>query len=486
MRKGDIVAQRYELGELLGVGGMGEVWSARNVVTEREFAVKFLHRQFAQAEDVRKRFVREARASSQIDHPSIVDVFDVGSEGDVLFMVMEMLRGVSFAKALESEPPMPMREFLGVMTDVCSALEAAHRAGIVHRDIKPSNIFITADRRTGQSIGKVLDFGISKFTTGSDGSLTESRDQLGSPRYMSPEQISDPRNIDYRADVWSVGVILYWGLSGRWPFEGETSAQLLLNVATKEPRCIDDVAPHLDGELRETVRSCLQRVARRAVTAGDLAARLGAIAARIPPTVRLLSRDPVTVVRVPPPSATSAVTAETEPARPSFPASERMVPFTEVASPDALRRVSDQTPLGQTSLSTTTTASFTGARSSARLGGQRPWIVVGAASAFVALMFGAVVWSRDAGDSIPAALAGAGLSARASAMATAAAADRLPTPADRGEVTPVEPDARAPSPKAPSLPASEPKSQPPRGRAKTSNKAGDPASRLPDMGSGLP
>jgi serine/threonine-protein kinase len=275
MRQGEIVAGKYHLQAQLGVGGMGEVWSAQHVATGRDFAIKFMHAHAATSTSSRQRFAREARASAKINHPNIIDVFDVGElEDGALFLVMELLDGCSLGDALYADPPLSVRDLVAVTLDAARALAAAHAVGIVHRDIKPANIFLHRDRATGLAYAKILDFGISKFSANEDSFATKAGAVLGSPRYMSPEQSRSSAAADHQSDLWAMGVILFEALMGTWPHDGDSFSSLVVAIATQPPKSIDTMAPHLPEELRSIVRDCLRPISERMRTANELAARL--------------------------------------------------------------------------------------------------------------------------------------------------------------------------------------------------------------------
>jgi serine/threonine-protein kinase len=252
---------------------MGEVWRATHTGTGREFAVKFMHAHVAQSAVARDRFAREARASAQINHPSIIDIFDVGEHDESLYLVMELLSGMLLVDALAGDPRLTVRDFLAVMHDVVEALGAAHAAGIVHRDIKPENVFIHLDRVSGVSLPKVLDFGISKFSDGGS-SATVTGAVLGSPRYMSPEQSRSSTDIDGRSDLWACGVILFEALTGTFPHDGDSFSSLIIAICTEPPESIDALAPNLPESVRSIVRDCLQPLDTRIADAAELTARL--------------------------------------------------------------------------------------------------------------------------------------------------------------------------------------------------------------------
>ena len=261
MQSGQVIVGKYRLNQLLGTGGMAEVWSATNVFTEREFAVKFMSPEVAKTPEHAARFLKEAKVSARVNHPNIIEIIDVGQSDDQqLFMVMELLSGVPLEVAMRRQTPrMTIPEFVFVMTEVASALAAAHRAGVVHRDLKPSNIYLHRDKNQA-AVPKVLDFGVSKFLD--DGApnmaLTMAGTVLGSPLYMSPEQARGDGDLDGRTDIFAFGAILFEGLSGLRPYDAANFNALIVKIATTAPRDIDDIAPDVPAPLRDVVKLCLE------------------------------------------------------------------------------------------------------------------------------------------------------------------------------------------------------------------------------------
>jgi serine/threonine-protein kinase len=277
MKAGEVVAGRYRLDAKLGIGGMGEVWRATHVATAREFAVKLLHGHASTSAGARRRFTREAKISAQINHPNVIDVFDAGEHDDgTLFLAMELLDGISLADALHLAPPLSVQDLLVILHDTARALAAAHAAGVVHRDVKPANIFLHRERTGGFASAKVLDFGVSKLGGLDETQQTKAGAVLGSPRYMSPEQARSAASVDHRADIWAVGVVLFEGLTGAWPYEGETFSNLVIAICTTPPASIDAFAPDLPEAVRSIVRDCLLPLDRRIPSAAALADRLAA------------------------------------------------------------------------------------------------------------------------------------------------------------------------------------------------------------------
>jgi len=259
METGQTIAGKYRLNRLLGTGGMASVWSATNVFTEREFAVKFMLPQVARTPEAARRFLLEAKVSARINHPNIIEVIDVGqAEDNALFLVMELLTGSSLDVAVRRRrPTMLVHDFMRFMRDVAEALAAAHRSGVIHRDLKPTNIFLHTDR-DGRTVPKILDFGVSKIIEEENNTaLTVVGTVLGSPLYMSPEQAMGAEGIDGRTDVFAFGSILFEALSGQRAFDGPNFNALIVTIATTEPKRIDDVVPDLPEPLRALVRQCL-------------------------------------------------------------------------------------------------------------------------------------------------------------------------------------------------------------------------------------
>ena len=258
METGQTIAGKYRLNRLLGSGGMASVWSATNVFTEREFAIKFMLPQLARTPEAAARFLLEAKVSARINHPNIIEVIDVGqTEDGSLFLVMELLTGASLEVAIRRQrQPMTVYEFMLYMRDVTAALAAAHRSGVIHRDLKPTNVFLHS--RDGRLVPKVLDFGVSKILEEEQNtSLTVAGTVLGSPHYMSPEQAMGAAGIDGRTDVFAFGGILFEALTGRRPYDAPNFNALIVTIATKQPERIDDLAPLLPESLRALVRDCL-------------------------------------------------------------------------------------------------------------------------------------------------------------------------------------------------------------------------------------
>ncbi|HEY6178507.1 MAG TPA: serine/threonine-protein kinase, partial [Kofleriaceae bacterium] len=234
---GTVVGGKYRIDHVLGRGGMGIIAAATHVQLHQRVALKFLHPEYATSSDVVERFVREARAAAALRGDHVCRVSDVGALDDgTPYIVMELLEGTDLARLLAHSGPLPVQRACGYVLEACVGLAEAHALGIVHRDLKPANLFL-ARRPGAAALIKVLDFGIAKApgADGGDFSLTTTKGVLGSPGYMSPEQLRSTRDVDVRSDVWSLGVILFELVSGRPPFTAESITDLAIRVWT-DPR----------------------------------------------------------------------------------------------------------------------------------------------------------------------------------------------------------------------------------------------------------
>jgi serine/threonine-protein kinase len=251
---GTLIGGRYRLDERLGEGGMGEVWGATHVITRRRVAMKFLKSSTSARTDLHQRLLREARAASVVKHPSVVEVLDVFEvEGGGPVLVMDLLVGETLGAKLAKGGALSVREAAEVLLPVVEAVEAAHAKGIVHRDLKPDNIFLNRSE-AGEVTVKVLDFGIAKLTAkegdaADTGALTETGSIVGTPWYMSPEQCYGEQDIDQRADVWALGVILYECLADVRPVEGASIGQVLKRMLHEGIVPIEKQVPGTSPEL---------------------------------------------------------------------------------------------------------------------------------------------------------------------------------------------------------------------------------------------
>jgi serine/threonine protein kinase/Tol biopolymer transport system component len=273
----------YEIVSLLGAGGMGEVYRARDTRLDRIVAIKVLPAHLMASDASRARFEREARAISALSHPNICALYDVGREGDTEYLVMEYLEGETLADRL-ARGPLPRSQFVKLGAQIAEALQHAHRAGIVHRDLKPGNIMIT------NGGAKLLDFGLAKFadpisepldqeeTATRRDPLTAAGTVVGTYQYMSPEQI-EGRPLDHRTDIFSLGVILYEMATGRRPFAGSSRVTLIASILSSDPVSIRSLQPDSPPDVERIIFTALQKnPEERWQTSQDIALQLRWIA----------------------------------------------------------------------------------------------------------------------------------------------------------------------------------------------------------------
>jgi eukaryotic-like serine/threonine-protein kinase len=243
---------KYEIVRRLGAGGMGAVYEARHAEIGKRVAIKVLSPAVAAIPEARVRFLREAQLTSKVRHPHAVDVTDMGTEGDQTFMVMELLDGEDLAARQERAGKMAVAELVDIMIPVCSAVTAAHAAGIVHRDIKPQNIFLA--RGVHGVVPKVLDFGISKAQGGgAPQPLTGTDAVIGTPYYLAPEQVADNRASSPASDQYAIGVVLYECLSGVRPFQADSLFVVLQSIVAGVYAPLSQHRPDIDPGLVEVV-----------------------------------------------------------------------------------------------------------------------------------------------------------------------------------------------------------------------------------------
>ena len=264
--EGDLIADRYQLGSVIGEGGTGIIVAAMDRAQKKPVAIKFLRRAL-DTDELRTRFEREARAIAKIASEHVVGLLDVGTlEDGAAFMVMEHLDGRDLARILKEDGPLPIRDAVDCMVQVCHALGKAHGAGIVHRDLKPANVFLE-DRKDGKIHAKIFDFGISKILDkkllGGDGKgpeMTNAFTMLGSPRYMAPEQVRNSKEVDARADLWSVGAVLFQLITGNgYAFAAKNNVEASIMVLTADPQMLCALEPTAPTGLEEVIRRCLTR-----------------------------------------------------------------------------------------------------------------------------------------------------------------------------------------------------------------------------------
>jgi eukaryotic-like serine/threonine-protein kinase len=310
-KRGTLVADRYRLGDDIGEGGMSTVFSARDERLGRDVAFKLLNPELASSQEVVTRFVNEARMLAQLDCPHVVRLFDAGvmdqpGQPTLPFMVLELLRGCELRSSSLEPGGTDVHRIVDWMLQVCAGLAAAHVEGIIHRDLKPENLFVVHEP-DGSQIVKVLDFGIARSMQVAS-SLTFHGERMGSPGYMSPEQVIDASSADERSDIWSLGVIMYELFAGVVPFQAQSQLELCVQILNFPIDPLDARRPDLPPGLAQVVERCMQRpVAARFNNIADLAEALapyaGPRSADVVKRIRYRLASRVTTELAPPISA---------------------------------------------------------------------------------------------------------------------------------------------------------------------------------------
>jgi len=329
---GAIVGGRLRVDQIIGAGGMGIVVAATHLELGNRVAIKFLRDELAQNAVIVERFIREARAVVNLKTEHVCRVLDVGRlDSGAPYIVMEMLAGSDLARAI-SQRPLPVATAVDYVLQACVALAEAHAAGIVHRDLKPANLFVTR-RLDGGPLVKVLDFGIAKAMDAAGPSLTQTAGMMGSPGYMSPEQLLSARDVDTRTDIWALGVTLYQLVSARMPFPAPTLTEISIKVATDPPAPLD-----VDPDLAAVIFRCLEKQPERrypsvAALAADLVKfgssdgrRTAALAAALPGHAAAPTLAPAPVASDAPTAASVASSPFTPHPAAQTPAPEPTIP----------------------------------------------------------------------------------------------------------------------------------------------------------------
>jgi serine/threonine-protein kinase len=283
LRAGLVIADKYRLVEAKGQGAMGAVWGAEHITLGNRVAIKFLHRSVAASAEARSRFDTEAKVAARLGEASrhITRVMDHGvtSEGTP-FLVMELLHGEGLEVLLKRERRLPIAIVAKITSQLCKALNVAHQAGVVHRDLKPANVFLTHSADDGDLCVKLLDFGVAKAGIESDEEQsTRSGALVGTPNYMSPEQITGDREVDSRSDLWAVSAIVYRMAVGRAPFGSGALNELAMRITSSEAPTPTTLAPDLPPEFDEwVVKGFAKSPEGRYQTAKDLADTLAVVA----------------------------------------------------------------------------------------------------------------------------------------------------------------------------------------------------------------
>jgi serine/threonine-protein kinase len=277
---GAVFNGRWKIVKLLGEGGMGAVYEADGTHGEGKRALKVLHPEFIKEPVITQRFFAEATTAQQLQHPNIARVYDSATAEDgTPYLVMELLEGIPVVRYVEEGKPMPPEQAAPIVHGVLQALTVAHTARIVHRDLKPDNLFLVRDARGSWTV-KVLDFGIAKVmdAAGGMGQKTKTGVLLGTPGYMSPEQIKNAKGVDPRSDLWSAGVLFYELLTARQPFHADNEFARMTAVLTQPMRPIGSLVPHLASWQPFFDRALAKDCAARFQTAEEMAQALLATA----------------------------------------------------------------------------------------------------------------------------------------------------------------------------------------------------------------
>ncbi|MEM9457379.1 MAG: serine/threonine-protein kinase [Myxococcota bacterium] len=261
---GTVLSERYELGEILGAGGMGAVFKARDRLLDRTVAVKVIRPALLDREEYIKRFLREAKVASKINHPNVVILLDYGHASGLVYSVMEFLEGQDLKAVLREAPDrrLPWEQACELLLQIARGLKAAHAEGVIHRDIKPANCFVTM--HDGEPLVKLLDFGIAKLDADENSqTLTRTSQVMGTPSYIAPELVRTKQEASPRSDVYSLGVMAYRMLTGHLPFIGETSFEVMYRACTDPVPPLSKIAPDLPAAAEALVLQMLDKQPQR-------------------------------------------------------------------------------------------------------------------------------------------------------------------------------------------------------------------------------
>jgi serine/threonine-protein kinase len=275
IKEGNILNERYRLVRPLGQGSQAFVWVAEHLALGSHVAVKLIDPELAKQEDARERFRREATAAAKLRSAHVVQIIDHGIEGDQPFIVMELLEGEDLFQRLDRVGHLPLQQVSRIVTQVARALMRAHAEGIIHRDLKPENVFITNNE--DDEVVKVLDFGVAKITTPQKAQMTKTGagTLIGTPHYMSPEQVKGIGEIDHRSDLWSLAVIAYQAATGHLPFDSDGVGDLLIKISLHHPKTPSEVNPELPRAFDEWFERASEKdPAKRYQSARELAEAL--------------------------------------------------------------------------------------------------------------------------------------------------------------------------------------------------------------------
>ncbi len=383
---GDMIAGKYRVERVLGRGAMGEVYAATHIALGQRVAIKVLLANLATHQSLHERFLREARAVVPLRSQHVTRVSDVGTlEGGAPYLAMELLDGRDLSALLDERGRLPIPEAVEYVLQACEAVGEAHKNGIVHRDLKPANLFLTT-HADGTPCVKVLDFGVSKVAGSAGLKLTTEGQAVGSPLYMSPEQMLGKLEVDERSDIWALGVILYELVAGRTPFHSETMVALQAAVLVMPPAPLTNYLPDAPPQFEAIILQCIDKERERRWP--DVAAFAAALvpfapARAVPYATKVASVRGVTV----------------EPSRP-----------TDVLSLEAARLRASQpaAPVPAITYGVTTTGATSSQPASAVPKARRGWVAAGLGIVLVAVVLGgvgAVRWSTSTAGSMPSAVA---------------------------------------------------------------------------------
>lgn len=412
-RPGDVLVAKYRIERVIGEGAMGVVYAAHHELLDMPVALKMLHPDAVEEESI-VRFLHEAKVCARIRSEHVCAVVDVGllDEGTP-YLAMELLHGTDLANVLARKRRLPLETAIDYCLQALDGLEHAHAAGAVHRDLKPTNLFLHTPEGGGREVLKVIDFGVCK----SDLMLGMTRVGafIGSPYYMSPEQIMDAARVDGRTDVWSIGVVLYEMLAGAMPFEGETMAEVVQKILEDAPAALLDRRPDLPRELSAIVNRCLRRSPdERYATAGELARALAPYGSSAAAGASDFARAATLPMDVRAPTGAAAGPSSVPPVAmsPSTPPPPAPGAATGTSSPPSM------------------TPCTSSARVPAHRSARRSWVLYGAASAAVAVIVGVATFGVV--DRVLPRTASTGSTGAAAGERAADALDTPPTSAVEG------------------------------------------------------
>ena len=253
VKDGIVLGKRYAVLSKIGAGGMADVYKGRDQMLNRYVAIKVLKKQYKEDENFVRKFRSEAQAAAGLIHPNIVNVYDVGEDRGLNYMVMELVEGITLKEYIERKGRLSHKETISIAIQMCSGIGAAHASGIIHRDIKPQNIIISKDGKV-----KVTDFGIAKAIT----SNTVSTNAMGSVHYTSPEQARGGFS-DQRSDIYSIGITLFEMVTGQVPFDGETTVEVAMKHLQQEITPPSELVPDIPYSLEQIILKCTQKSSER-------------------------------------------------------------------------------------------------------------------------------------------------------------------------------------------------------------------------------